>query len=95
MGKIAESEFKRICEGIAEDRASIILHNPIGSDAEVLLWMLLNCLNSYLSLEENEAPCFTGKPDELTYRKAIVFILKGRTTDDFDPEPYLDRLISE
>jgi len=95
MATITEAEFKRICEGIAEDRASIVRHNPIGTDAEILLWMLLNCLNSYLSLEENETPCFSGKPDEPTYRKAILFVLSGRTTDNFDPEPYLDKLVSE
>lgn len=95
MGKITEAEFKRICDGLIEDRASIIRHNPIGWDAEILLWMLLNCLNSYLSLDESEAPCFTGRPDEATYRKAILFVLSGRTKGDFDPEPYLDRLVAE
>lgn len=95
MSKITENELKRICDGIRADRGSIVRHNPIGTDAEILLWMLLNCLNSYLSLEENEAPCFSGRPDEATYRTAILFVLAGRTADDFDPEPYLDKLVSE
>ena len=95
MGKITEAEFKRICEGLIEDRASIISHNPIGTNGEILLWMLLSCLNSYLSLEDSETPCFTGRPDEATYRKAILFVLSGRTIGDFDPEPYLDKLVAE
>ncbi len=94
MGKISESQFERICRGIAEDKVKIITHNPIGPDREVLLWMLLSCLNSYLSLSEMEMPCFTGRPDENTYRDAIIFILRGRTEGDFDPQPHLERLVN-
>lgn len=95
MTKITEAEFERICRGIAEDRSKIIKHNPIGPDREVLLWMLVSCLNSYLSLSEMEMPCFTGRPDEETYKEAIIFILRGRTDGDFDPEPYTERMIEE
>jgi hypothetical protein len=93
MGKISEQEFERLCAGIAEDRETIIRHNPIGTDAEILLWMLLNCLNSFLSLSEQETPCFTGRPDERTYRDAVLFVLRGRTEGVFDPEPYIDKLV--
>ena len=48
--RISEGEFARICEGIKEDREAIIKHNPIGPDDEILLWMLLSCLISYLNL---------------------------------------------
>ncbi|MBK8465516.1 MAG: hypothetical protein IPL32_06760 [Chloracidobacterium sp.] len=92
MTKISEAEFARICEGIAEDRESIIKHNPIGTDEEVLLWMLLSCLITYLSLTEIETPCFTGKPDAKTYRDAIIFVLNERRFDDFDPVQYLDHI---
>jgi hypothetical protein len=95
MSSITEREFERICTGIANDRDAIIKHNPLGTDAEILLWMLLNCLNSYLSLSEQEMPCFTGRPDEQTYREAISFVLSGRTEGGFDPEPYIDKLIKE
>ena len=94
MGNISESEFERICAGIVEDRDKIIKHNPIGPDGEVLLWMLLSCLNSYLSLSEMEMPCFTGRPDENTYRDAIIFILRGRMEREFDPVPHIDRLVN-
>lgn len=92
---ISETELARICDGIAAVRETLIRHNPIGTDAEVLLWMLLNCLNSYLSLAEKEMPCFTGVPDMRTYRDAIFFVLRGRTADNFNPEPYIDMLIKE
>ena len=90
--KISEGEFERICSGVRDDRESIIKHNPIGSEDEILLWMLLNCLVSYLSLSEIETPCFKGKPDAQTYRSAILFVLKD--SDKFDIENYIDRLIA-
>ncbi|MBX3289086.1 MAG: hypothetical protein KF855_07030 [Acidobacteria bacterium] len=84
MARITELEFKRICDGIAADRESILKHNPIGTEEETLLWMLLSCLVSYLSLSEIETPCFTGIPTAETYRNAISIILKRRMEKDFD-----------
>lgn len=92
MNTISEKEFARICEGIAEDKDLIVRHNPVGSEAEILLWMLLNCLSSYLSLQDIEMPCFTGVPDENTYTEAIKFVLRERTEGDFDPDKYIDKL---
>lgn len=94
MAEISEKEFARICEGIYEDREIICRNNPIGTREETLLWMLLSCLVSYLSLSEVETPCFTGKPDAATYREAILFILKGRKTEEFDARKYLENLCS-
>ncbi len=95
MSKISEPEFARICRGIYEDRETICRHNPIGTRAETLLWMLLSCLISYLSLSEIETPCFTGMPTAETYRNAILFVLKDRKAEDFNAETYLDKLITE
>ena len=95
MTKITELEFARICQGICEDRESICQHNPIGTREETLLWMLLSCLISYLSLAAIETPCFTGAPTAETYREAIRFILQSRKAKDFDAETYLDKLIKE
>lgn len=92
MQKISEAEFKRISEGIYDDRDSIIKHNPIGPDGEVLLWMLLSCLISYLSLSELETPCFASKPDAAAYADAIRFVLQSRKAEIFDEEIYLSRL---
>lgn len=92
LHRISESEFERIVRGIVEDRETIIKHNPIGTREEILLWMLLSCLASYLSLTDLESPCFTGKPDAATYRQAILFVLTDRKEDDFDAESILDRI---
>lgn len=95
MACISETRFAEICDGIREDRTAIVKHNPIGPDEEVLLWMLLSCLVTYLSLAEEETPCFTGRPDAKTYRDAILFVLKGRAADDFEPEPHIDRMLAK
>lgn len=92
MTKISEAEFARICNGIQEDRESIIKHNPIGPPDEILLWMLLSCLISYLNLSDIETPCFTGKPDANTYREAIIFVLKSRQKEVFEAGDYLQKL---
>jgi hypothetical protein len=95
VATISETEFKRLVNGILEDRDVIIRHNPIGTPSETLLWMLMSCLVSFLSVSEMETPCFTGRPDADTYREAIRFILRDRQADEFDPEPYLDKLSGE
>jgi hypothetical protein len=94
MQTITESEFDRITTGIFEDRESIIKHNPIGTPEEVLMWMLLSCLISYLSIPESEVPCFPGRPDVETYSNAVRFILEKRKGEAFDLEPYIARLTS-
>ena len=94
MTKITDAEFARICNGIYEDRDSIIKHNPLGPNEEILLWMLLSCLISYLNLSEIETPCFTGKPDAETYGKAIQFVMESRADRVFDIDEYLARLTS-
>lgn len=95
MTRISEPEFARICRGICEDRETIWRHNPIGTLEETVLWMLLSCLVSYLSLSEIETPCFTGMPTAETYRNAILFVLEERKIEDFNAEDYLDKLIAQ
>ena len=94
MTTISEAEFARICEGIRSDREKIMKNNPIGSENEVLLWMLLGVLVSFLNLSEIETPCFNGRPDETTYRDAINFVLVNRKTSDFDTNKYLELTLS-
>lgn len=92
MTTIGEPEFVRIVRGIQDDREIIIKHNPLGTDEEILLWMLLSVLISYLNLREIETPCFTGRPGADTYRNAILFVLADRRLPEFDAERYLDEL---
>ena len=93
MTTIGEDEFARIVRGITEDRESIIKHNPIGPPDEILLWMLLSCLISYLNLTEIETPCFNGKPDADTYRKAVLFVIDSHAADKFNVHKYLDEML--
>lgn len=89
---MTEMQFDRIINGIIEDRETIIKHNPIGTPEETLLWMLLGALVSYLSVPDNEMPCFTGIPDSVTYRNAIKHILAGRLNNQIDIDERLNRL---
>jgi hypothetical protein len=92
MTQISRTELEKIVDGIIADRDSIIKHNPMGSDEEILLWMLLSTLVIYLNLSDLETPCFTGRPDAATYRTAIEFVLRDRLTEEFDLGPLLDML---
>lgn len=94
MTKISEAEFARICRGIQEDAEVICKHNPLGTPEEILLWMLLSVLVSYLNLSEIDTPCFPGKPTAETYRQAILFVLKDRKTNEFDAEFYLNEMFA-
>jgi hypothetical protein len=95
MQKLSELEFAQICAGIWDDRDAIVKHNPVGTRHETLLWMLMSCLISYLSLSEIETPCFTGRPDEKTYRDAILYIVEKRRAAAFDAEKYINKLLTE
>jgi len=87
---ITEEEFSRIVTGVYDDREVICQHNPIGTREEILLWMTMCCLITYLSLSEMESPCFPSKPDADTYRQAIGFILSGRMQNGFDHLKHLE-----
>jgi hypothetical protein len=95
MTRISEEELRKIVDGIVVDRESIVRHNPLGTDEEILLWMLLSSLVVYLNLNDLETPCFTGRPDAATYRTAIEFVLKDRLIDKFDVGGLLDKLSAE
>ena len=90
--KISEKQFADICHGISDDRKVVLKHNPIGTEEETLLWMLMSVLISFLSLDGNEIPCFPGKTGAEIYRGAILFILKDRKEEEFDEGKYLDEL---
>jgi hypothetical protein len=94
MVSITGSEFARIARGIKADRDVILKHNPAGSEDESMLWMLLGCLLSYLSIDEAASPCFIGRPTVETYRNAISFVLKGRVADDLNVEAALDDFLT-
>jgi hypothetical protein len=92
---ITEAEFERICIGIRDDRQAIIRHNPVGSEDEILLWMLLGCLTAYLSLSEIETPCFPNRPDSAAYRAAITTVVSRRAAEAFDVGRYIDIMLEK
>lgn len=92
MAKITEKEFVKIVDGICEDRESIIKHNPIGSDEEILLWMLMSCLINFLGLTDQQIPCFPGTPTAETYRQAIGYIISESCDEKFDVAGQLCKL---
>lgn len=94
MATISEKEFARISEQIYLDREQIYQFNVAAPHNEVLLWMLLSSLISYLSLSDDETPCFPGAPDAETYRQAILHVLSGRIEPPFDAQKYLEKLMS-
>jgi hypothetical protein len=93
MSRLKRSEFLRIAEGIRRDREAIIKHNPMGSDEEVLLWMLMSCLINYLGLEGDEVPCFPGPTNSETYKKAIMFIVANTCEEEIEFENVFEGLI--
>ena len=95
MTQISKAEFNAICEGISGDSEKIVEHNPIGTREETLLWMLLSVLNSYLSLDDADAPCFTGRPDANTFRLAIDYVLQNRRVNDFDHGPLIEKMLEQ
>lgn len=93
MSRLKRSEFLRIAEGVRRDRETIIKHNSIGSDEEILLWMLMSCLINYLGLEGNEVPCFPGPTNSETYKKAIMFIVANTCEEEIEFEDVFEGLI--
>lgn len=66
----------------------------MGTDEEILLWMLLACLTSYLSLSDADVPCFTNRPNAETYRHAIAMVMRARMTEDFEVDTYLNKVVT-
>ncbi len=92
MGKISERDFVRIVDGVVEDCESICRHNPIGTEEETLLWMVMSCLINFLGLSDNEIPCFPGGSTSSTYRQAIEFIAREYGETAFDAATHLDKI---
>jgi hypothetical protein len=91
---ISKKEFEEICRGLKADKEEILKHYKTGSEEETLLWMLLGCLTAFLSLSEQETPCFTANVNKDTYRQAIQMVLQKRKSEDFDEGKYIDMMLS-
>ena len=92
MDTISEEKFKALCEDIYGDRQLVYSYLPNASHREALMWMLLGCLVSLLSVPENEQPNVSTETSEDPYADAICKLLQERAQTPFNPRPYLDRL---
>ncbi len=95
MELISEVSFAKICRDIKNERDVILKHNPIGTEDEILLWMLLGCLIAWLSLSDSDIPCFNGTPNADTYLDAIQFVLRTRQESDFDASKYIGEMLAK
>ena len=89
---ISEEEFKRVCDEIYRDRFEIYEFNPTASRSEAVLWMLLGCLISRLSITDEELQSLAGSSSLNTYGEVVCKLLIERSAPPFDPYPYVDEL---
>jgi hypothetical protein len=88
---ISEAEFVKLCDDLYVDRQQIYRFNPNTSRREALLWMLLGCLISLLSISDTEQPSLNSSSAD-PYGQAVREILLGRTQPPFDPQAHLAEL---
>lgn len=92
---VSEAEFSKLCTRIYEDREQIYSFNPSAAPGEALLWMLLGCLISLLSVPPAEQPDLEAISSPDPYADAVREILRNRMQPPFDPEPHLSILTTE
>jgi hypothetical protein len=90
--KISESELKRVCDELYEDRFEIYAFNPGASHGDALLWMLTGCLISLLSVDEEELQTLFGSSGLTSYADAVCKLLEGRAHPPFDARAVVDEL---
>lgn len=86
---ISEAEFVKLCNDIYADRHQIYQFNPNASKREALLWMLLGCLLSLLSIPAPEQSSRNDNSSFDPYVDAIYEILQNRMRPPFNPQTHL------
>jgi hypothetical protein len=89
---ISEAEFSKLCEEIYRDRFEIYRFNPGVGESEALLWMLLGCLISLLSIGEEELQSLADSSSQEPYADTIHQLLREHGRPGFDPRLYLEKL---
>ncbi|HEY0004499.1 MAG TPA: hypothetical protein VGB17_06780 [Pyrinomonadaceae bacterium] len=92
MATISEQEFKKLCDDIYLDRHQVYGFVPGFGRGEALLWMLLGCLLSLLSVPPSEQPSEGEAASPDPYGDAIRELLRQRMSPPFDPHLYLSEL---
>lgn len=89
LNTISEAEFVKLCDDLYADRQQIYEFNPGAGRREALLWMLLGCLISLLSVPASEQPSDYDDSSPDPYVDAVCEILQQRTRPPFDARAYL------
>lgn len=89
---ISAEEFKRLCDEIYRDRREIYEFNPAATRRDALLWMLLGCLISLLSVTYEELEALTDSSGR-DYGNVVCTLLRERAEPPFEPRPYVEELV--
>ena len=89
---ISGEEFERLCDEVYRDRFEIYGFNPAASRTDALLWMLLGCLISLLSVGDEELEALAASSGSGDYGDVIRELLQTRAAQPFDAGPYLEQL---
>ena len=89
---ISEAEFVKLCEDVYADRYQIYEFNPSSGRRDALLWMLLGCLMSLLSIPDAQQHSSNEDSSSDPYADAICEILQNRMRPPFNPRAYLAEL---
>lgn len=89
---ISKEEFQRLCDEIYVDRLRIHEFNPNLSRREAVLWMLMGCLISLLSVTDEELERLAAEPGQDTYGHLVGRLVRTHAAPPFDPSPCLERL---
>ena len=94
MSTISEQEFIKLCDDIYRDRLQVYSYNPNVSRREAVLWMLLGCLLSLLSVPILDQPSTHGESTADFYADAIGEVLQHRMQPEFDPHVLIAELLA-
>jgi hypothetical protein len=89
---ITEQEFIKLCDDVYADRHQLYEFNPNIARREAVLWMLLGCLLSLLSIPDAEQPGLFASAQSDPYADAINELLRTRMRPPFEPQLHLAEL---
>lgn len=90
--KISREEFEKLCDEIYRDRLEIYEFNPGATRRDALLWMLLGCLISLLSINYEELEALTDSSGK-DYGDVVCQLLRERAEPTFDARPHVEELV--
>ncbi|HKS26652.1 MAG TPA: hypothetical protein VJS44_02475 [Pyrinomonadaceae bacterium] len=88
---ISEDAFKRLCDEIYRDRFEIYEFNPAATRRDALLWMLMGCLISLLSIDFEELESLTASSRD--YSEVVCRLVREHAASPpFDPRLLVEEL---